>query len=93
MNCSEVEINIWAAKSPSGAFSALEEWAVPERAATGDKVITKFDLISMKEGDNPKTPLSKLDVAANELAQFISPKYDEGYDRQLIRNLTNFYET
>lgn len=66
---------------------------MPKSAATRDRLINEFDLIKMKGGENPEIYLSRLDEAADELAQFGSSKYDEDFNRYLIRNFTDLYET
>lgn len=66
---------------------------MPKIAATREIFINGFGFIEMKESENSKTCLSKLDVVADKLAQFVSPKSDEDFNPHLIRNLTNFYET
>lgn len=62
-------------------------------AAIRDRLIIGFDLIKMEEGENPKIHLSKFNVAADEFAQFGSPRSDEDFNRHLIWSLTYFCET
>ncbi|CAN0564227.1 unnamed protein product, partial [Laminaria digitata] len=86
-----VELEMQKAKSPSGAWQALEDFYMPKTREARRRLKLEFETIRMEEGEDPLDFLGRVDKAADKLVVLGDGKSEEEVNHHIVQNLSSLF--
>ncbi|CAN0126352.1 unnamed protein product, partial [Laminaria digitata] len=86
-----VEFDKQKAKSPSGAWQALEDFYVPKIREARRRLKLEFETIRMVEGKDPLDFLGRVDKAADKLVMLGDGKSEEKVNHHIVQNISSLF--
>ena len=83
-----VECDMQKAKSPSGAWQALEDFYMPKTREAKRTLKLEFETTRMVEGEDPLDFLGRVDKAADKLVMLGDGKSEEEVNHHIVQNLS-----
>ncbi|CAN0551135.1 unnamed protein product [Laminaria digitata] len=86
-----VELEMQKAKSPSGAWQALEGFYMPKTREARRRLKLEFETIRVEEGEDPLDFLGRVDKAADKLVVLGDGESEEEVNHHIVQNLSSLF--